>query len=112
MNEVFDELQRSLAEGLPVVLATVAATRGSTPRRAGARMIVRRDGSFCGTIGGGCGEAEVWTEAMEAHRDGRPRLMQVDLTTPTDGEDKICGGIMDIFVERFTPADVKAEGQA
>ncbi len=36
MNEVFDELQRSLAEGRPVVLATVAATRGSTPRRAGA----------------------------------------------------------------------------
>lgn len=112
MNEVFDELQRSLDEGQPVVLATVAATRGSTPRRAGARMLVRTDGSFCGTIGGGCGEAEVWSEAMEAHRDGRPRLMQVDLTTPTDGEDKICGGVMDIFVERITPKDVKAEGQA
>ncbi len=105
VNEVFDELQRSLAEGQPVVLATVAATRGSTPRRAGARMLVRTDGSFCGTIGGGCGEAEVWSEAMEAHRDGRPRLMQVDLTTPTDGEDKICGGVMDIFVERITPKD-------
>ena len=103
MNEVFDELQRSLARGEAVVLATVAATRGSTPRRAGARMLVRPDGSFCGTIGGGCGESEVWAEAMEAHRDGRARLVQVDLTTLTDGEDKICGGVMDVFVEPVRP---------
>ena len=99
MNEVFQEMRRSLDSGEPVVVATVAATRGSTPRRAGARMLVRADGSFCGTIGGGCGESEVWAEAMEAHRDGRARLVQVDLTTPTDGEDKICGGVMDVFVE-------------
>lgn len=107
MNEVFDELRRSLAEGHSVVLATVAATRGSTPRRAGARMLVRTDGGFCGTIGGGCGEAEVWSEAMEAHRDGRARLVRVDLTTPTDGEDKICGGVMDVFVELIAPEDVR-----
>ena len=99
MNEVFDELRRAFEDGRPVVLATVADTRGSTPRRAGARMLVRDDGSFCGTIGGGCGESEVWTAAMDAHRDGRPRLVQVDLTEPTDGEDKICGGVMDVFVE-------------
>ena len=112
MNEVFDELQRSLARGEPAVLATVAATRGSTPRLAGARMLVRPDGSFCGTIGGGCGEAEVWSEAMEALRDGRARLVQVDLTEPTDGEDKICGGVMDVFVEPVLPQDKSGEGQA
>ena len=32
--------------------------------------------------------------------DGRPRLVQVDLTEPVDGEDKICGGVMDVFIER------------
>jgi len=103
MNEVFDEMHKALQVGVPVVLATVAAARGSTPRRPGARMLVRADGSFCGTIGGGCGEAEVWSEAMEAHKDGRPRLVRVDLTNPIDGEDKICGGIMDVFVERIAP---------
>ena len=103
MNEVFQEVQKSLRDGQPVVLATVAATRGSTPRRAGARMIVRADGSFAGTIGGGCGEAEVLYEAMEAHKDGRPRLVRVDLTNPIDGDDKICGGVMDVFVERIAP---------
>jgi len=103
MDEVLRELQASLAAGQPVVMATVADTRGSTPRRSGARMLVRADGSFCGTIGGGCGESEVLQEALEAHDDGRPRLVRVDLTNPIDGDDKICGGVMDVFVERVDP---------
>jgi xanthine/CO dehydrogenase XdhC/CoxF family maturation factor len=103
VDEVFRELQAALAAGQPAVLATVAETRGSTPRRAGARMLVRADGTFCGTIGGGCGESEVMEEALAAHKDGRPRLVRVDLTNPIDGDDKICGGVMDVFVERITP---------
>jgi xanthine/CO dehydrogenase XdhC/CoxF family maturation factor len=103
MDEVFLEMRKSLREGSPVVLATVASTRGSTPRRAGARLLVRPDGSFCGTVGGGCGESEVLYEAMEALKDGRPRLVRVDLTNPIDGDDKICGGVMEVFVERICP---------
>ena len=105
MNEVYDEIERALQEGRPLVLATVAANRGSTPRKAGAKMAVRRDGSFCGTIGGGCGEAEVWQAAMDTMRDGRPRLVTVDLTEDVEGEDKICGGVMDVFVERIAAPD-------
>ena len=63
--EVYAELQHALDESRPVVLATVASSRGSTPRKPGAKMAVRPDGSFCGTIGGGCGEAEVWQAAMD-----------------------------------------------
>jgi xanthine dehydrogenase accessory factor len=103
MSRVFQEIEQSLKDGVPIVLATVAATRGSTPRRAGARMLVRPDGSLSGTIGGGCGEAEVWSEAREVLKDGRPRLVQVDLTNPIDGEDKVCGGVMDVFLERIAP---------
>jgi xanthine dehydrogenase accessory factor len=99
-DEVFDEIEKSLDEGKPLVVATVAASRGSTPRRPGAKMVVREDGSFCGTIGGGCGEAEVWQAAMDVHANGTPRLVVVDLTQSTEGEDKICGGIMEVFVER------------
>lgn len=101
MDELFQELQTTLSAGKPVVLATVAETRGSTPRRAGARMLIRADGSFRGTIGGGCGESEVIQEALEVHKDGLPRLIRVDLTNPIDGDDKICGGVMDVFVERI-----------
>ena len=101
MNEVYDEIDRSLRDGEPLVIATVASCRGSTPRMPGAKMAVRPDGSLRGTIGGGCGEAEVWQAAMDTIRDGRPRLVTVDLTEDVEGDDKICGGVMDVFVERL-----------
>src|SRR4051812_22522671 len=99
-DDVFNEIDKALREGSPLVVATVAATRGSTPRKPGAKMAIRLDGSFCGTIGGGCGEAEVWQEAMSVHETGRPKLVIVDLTQSPEGEDKICGGVMEVFVER------------
>lgn len=100
-GEIYREIAGALERQEPIVLATVARTRGSTPRKTGAKMVVRRDGSFFGTIGGGCGEAEVWQEAMDAFQDGKARIVTVDLTEPTDGDDKICGGMMDVFVERL-----------
>lgn len=100
-DEIYQAIHDAVERGEPVVLATVARTRGSTPRKTGAKMVVRSDGSFFGTIGGGCGEAEVWQEAMDVISDGKPRIVTVDLTQPTDGDDKICGGVMDVFVERI-----------
>ena len=99
-DEVFNEIESALQQDKPLVVATVAASRGSTPRKPGAKMAVRADGSFCGTIGGGCGEAEVWQAAMGVHETGQPELVVVDLTESPEGEDKICGGIMEVFVER------------
>ena len=101
-SEIYEEVRLAQERGERRVLATVASTRGSTPRRAGASLLLRPDGSFLGTIGGGCGEAEVWQEAMETMEDGQPRVVTVDLTEPVDGEDKICGGVMQIFVERIS----------
>lgn len=103
--EVYREVREAIARGETRVVATVASTQGSTPRKAGAAMVLRPDGTFAGTIGGGCGEAEVWQEAMETMRDGKPRTVIVDLTEPVEGEDKICGGIMHVFVERVTAED-------
>ncbi len=100
-DEVYEAMSHAFERGAPVALATVAQTLGSTPRKTGAKMLVRADGSFVGTIGGGCGEAEVWQEAMDALDDGAARMVTVDLTEPVDGEDKICGGVMRIFVERL-----------
>ena len=101
-KELFAEIRQAQQSGEVRVLATVADTRGSTPRKAGAHLLLRPDGTFSGTIGGGCGEAEVWQEAMLTMQDGTPRLVTVDLTEPVDGEDKICGGVMDIFIERVS----------
>ena len=110
MDEVYREIARSLREGTPLAVATVATTRGSTPRKPGARMAIRADGSFCGTIGGGCGEAEVRLAAEEVLETGLPRLLSVDLTDPIEGDDRICGGVMDVFVERIAPGGAGGAG--
>ena len=104
--EIFKELIRSQTSGEARVLATVSETAGSTPRSTGAVMLLRPDGTFAGTIGGGCGEAEVWQSAMETMLDGEARTVVVDLTEPSEGDDKICGGVMNVFVERIAPPQI------
>ncbi len=110
MKELFEEIAERTAQGEKIALATVYATRGSTPRKVGAKMLVRADGSIAGTIGGGCGEAEVWQEAMNVLETGRPTVVTVDLTNDVEGEDKICGGIMEGFVEAYGPAAAAPAG--
>ena len=52
-------LEAAREAGRRCALATIVATKGSTPRKVGARMIVDPDTGLVGTVGGGCGEAEV-----------------------------------------------------
>jgi len=101
MTDFYNQLQTLLDGGLIVAVATIVQTKGSTPRGVGTKMIIHPYGKHVGTVGGGCGEAEVWQEAMVTLEDGKARIVTVNLTEPTDGEDKICGGIMDVFVERI-----------
>ncbi len=102
-GEFYASLQRSLQVESHVAVATIVRTRGSSPREVGARMLVKPDGATDGTVGGGCGEAEVWRTALEVMADEQARMVVVDLTNDiglnTDG---VCGGIMDIFVEPWT----------
>ena len=99
MNEIYAEMTESLKLGESFAVATVVATMGSTPRKAGAKMLFFPDGRTVGTIGGGCGEANVWQEAMSIMRGSTPKLVTVDLTQEVEAEDGICGGIMEILVE-------------
>ena len=100
MNDLYREMERLLTSGEEAAVATIVRTRGSTPREVGARMVIRRDGKTIGTVGGGCGEAEVWSEAMEVFETGRPKLIEVDLLHDHDAEGgRACGGLMYVFVE-------------
>ena|SRR5947209_5825205 len=100
MTEMYDELRALLDAGRPAAVATIVRTRGSTPREVGARMIIEADGTSHGTVGGGCGEADVWAEAMEVLEEGRPRLIEVDLLHDQDPEGgRACGGLMYVFIE-------------
>ncbi len=74
------EIARLLAGGEPFVLATLVEARGSTPQKAGARMLVRADGSTLGTLGGGCIEADAHAAAIDALSTGGPRLLDFELT--------------------------------
>ncbi len=99
-DDVFEELIRLRRGGVRTVLATVVAARGSTPRSAGARMLVRRDGSIVGTVGGGPREAEVIEAARELFRKGGSRLVSVDFQEGLAGGDgPICGGSLEVFME-------------
>ena len=104
-DQIWSEAVRTLERGQPFALATVVNVRGSTPREVGAKMIVREDGQF-GTIGGGCGEAEVFRKArVLLEEGGAARLAEVDLTGDFDQREiGTCGGIMDVFVDLWSPA--------
>jgi len=87
----------------PAVLATVVRTRGSVPRHAGSRMLVEPGRGLVGTIGGGCGEADVIAAAAEVIASGRPRLLEVRLMDDVQSwSPAICGGVMEIFLEPVT----------
>src|SRR5271155_1169212 len=106
-DQIWAEALRTLERGQPFALATVVNVRGSTPREVGAKMIVREDGQF-GTIGGGCGEAEVFRKARVLLEEGGgargARLAEVDLTGDFDQREiGTCGGIMDVFVDLWPP---------
>ncbi|MCE7872871.1 XdhC/CoxI family protein [bacterium CPR1] len=103
-QRLYFELERRLGARRAVAVATVVRAWGSTPREVGAKMLVDADGSIAGTIGGGCGEAEVWQEAQEVLTDGRTREVHVDLTEALDTDDgKVCGGRLDVLVDLWSP---------
>jgi xanthine dehydrogenase accessory factor len=100
MREVLEAALRAEAVGERAALVTVVATEGSTPQKAGARMLVHADGRIVGTVGGGCLEAEMTWRAREAIEKGRPKLVSYDLTPEQAGEDGlVCGGRMQVFIE-------------
>ena len=98
--EFYRLIGEAKARGERVVVATVAHTRGSTPQRRGAKMLFFEGGGVAGTVGGGCIEAEVWAEAREAMRTGRPALHKFSLTADEASEEgMVCGGTMEIFID-------------
>jgi xanthine dehydrogenase accessory factor len=100
VKEVLEAALRAQESGERAALVTVTATEGSTPQKAGAKMVVYPDGRIVGTIGGGCVEAEMTWRAREAIERGRPQTASYELTPEQAGEDGlICGGRMEIFIE-------------
>ena len=65
-------------------------------------MLVDAEGGIVGTVGGGCGEAQVMEMAREVLRTGVPRLLRIDLTEDLlSWSPAVCGGVFDVFLERL-----------
>ena len=104
MDSFYHVLNKFLSQGNAVAVATITEVRGSVPREVGAKMIIHPLGQHFGTIGGGCGEADVIRAALDVIQTGQPAMVRVDLTEePSMQSLGVCGGIMNVFVERWEP---------
>jgi xanthine dehydrogenase accessory factor len=100
VKDVLEAALRAEESGSPAALVTVIATEGSTPQKAGAKMLVYPDGRIVGTIGGGCVEAEMTWRARQSIEARKPQMASYDLTPDQAGEDGlVCGGRMQVFIE-------------
>ena len=105
-GEIYIEMKRRIERGARAAMATVVKTRGSTPQQTGAKMVIFDDGSFIGTVGGGCVEADIWAEAREVLRTGQTDIYHFNLNDEyEDAEGMVCGGQMDVLIERWGDDD-------
>lgn len=100
MRKFIEDVCTLLRKGEDLVLITVSSQSGSTPRLAGAKMAVRRDGTIIGTIGGGLVEALAIREADRCFTDEQTMRRRFDLSNDDAAiTDMICGGRLEIFLE-------------
>ncbi len=93
MNQLIPEICRRLQAGERVMLCSILESDGSTPRGAGAKMAVFRDGSTLGTIGGGALERLATIRAAELLGEGRSETKQYHLNRNVkENTGMVCGG--------------------
>ena len=115
MRDVFDEAVSQFGKGKRAVLATVVRTKGSTPQKQGAKLLVREDGTGVGTLGGGCVEGDIWFAAQELmKRGGASEYREYHLNEELAAQDGlVCGGTMYFLIEPvYKPADFLSHAKA
>lgn len=100
MKKLFSSIYKTIKNGEDIVLVTVIGDSGSTPRGAGARMAVRKNGTSVGTIGGGAVEYKSTQLAMEALKEKKSYIKGFRLA-PNDVADlgMICGGDVEVYFQ-------------
>lgn len=101
LRETFEQLDELRRHERRVAMATLVATRGTTPRREGAKMWVGEGGRILGSVTiGGCVDARVLQEADDVLRDGAPRLLTMSLGDADAWEIGLtCGGTVELLIE-------------
>jgi len=94
------------SERIPLVLASVCETHGSTYSKAGARMLIAGDGRFQGMLSGGCLEGDLAERAQAVLETGTPQSVTYDLGSSDEelwGLGVGCDGRMRIFLQPLLP---------
>ncbi|HAM49440.1 MAG TPA: dehydrogenase [Nitrospiraceae bacterium] len=99
--ELYEEIIRLKRAGKSSAVATIVQCLGSSPQKAGAKMLIREDGSIMGTLGGGCMEAEVIQASLMAIKDASPLTFPFELTEKHGG--LVCGGKVLVYIEPVIP---------
>lgn len=98
-REVYEAILVAQTSGEPAALATIIAVQGSVPRHEGSKLMIRPDGSFVGTVGGGKLEATVIAEAQQVISSGKTRMLSYTLNDISEGDPGVCGGTVQVFIE-------------
>jgi xanthine/CO dehydrogenase XdhC/CoxF family maturation factor len=100
VKELLPEIDRWRAKGERVAIATVVATRRTSPRPVGSKLAVSEGGELAGSVSGGCVESDVYLAAQDVLAGGPPRLITYGITDDMAiGIGLSCGGEIDVFVE-------------
>jgi xanthine dehydrogenase accessory factor len=100
VKELLPEIDRWRANGERIAVATVVATRRSSPRPVGSKLVVSERGELAGSVSGGCVESDVVLAAQDVLAGGAPRLLTYGITDDMAlGIGLPCGGEIDVFVE-------------
>jgi xanthine dehydrogenase accessory factor len=114
MRDLLAELTRCLDRGRPLTYCAVVETRGSTPQKAGAAMLVFADGTQAGTLGGGCVEAEVKRRALHLLNDTAADAEVASFCLDDDygwDDGLICGGRMTMLVAPLRNAELEMRSE-
>lgn len=104
MHEIFEIVAELSKETEPFALATVVETEGSVSAKTGAKAVIGPSGRVAaGWIGGGCAESTVCHAALDSLRDGKTRMVHIDLDDEVLGVGMPCGGAMKVYVEPVLP---------
>lgn len=107
MKVLVQKVMNAVEHGEPVVLCTILASSGSSPRGAGARMAVFSDGSTCGTVGGGAVELLAVQEALDVLKTGKTHMHAFCLAPEQVASiGMICGGNVTIYFQYLTHEDL------
>ena len=102
-DNVLEKAAQWRAQGRKVAIATVIETWGSAPRPTGSQLAIREDGSFVGSVSGGCIEGDVVTRALETLNTGKPEILEYGVSDAMAWEVGLaCGGRIRVMVEPVT----------